>query len=99
MAKWEIERRLDYIDFRLTRVGGIRREDIMRTFGVSVPMASCDLQEFLHLYPDSMEYDKHAKQYVAAGPGKYRSRRGWTRNTILAVMVVSTSVPGWMPWQ
>jgi hypothetical protein len=63
--RWEAERRLDYIDFRLVTAGSVRRADITRTFGVSVPQASSDLNEFRRRYPGRMVYDLSAKQYVA----------------------------------
>jgi len=72
---WFIERRLDFIDWRLARHGSIRRADLMATFGVSTPQASTDLQEFQRLYPGAMGYDASAKCYVPT-KGRYRPRRG-----------------------
>lgn len=71
---WFAERRLDYIDFRLLEAGTIRREDLVRTFGVSTAQASMDLNKFLASYPNAMTYDKTAKRYVARS--HYHTKRG-----------------------
>ena len=41
--RWGVEKRLEFIEFRLFWEGGINRADIMERFGVSVPQASKDL--------------------------------------------------------
>ena len=86
MAKhttWAAERRLDYIDFRMMTSGYIRRADLMRTFGVSMPQASQDLNRFLALHPKSFTYDKTIKRYVRCDG--YKTRRGLTRAVRLAL--------------
>jgi hypothetical protein len=64
--KWGVERRLEFIEFRLFWEGGINRSDITEFFGVSVPQASKDLNQYLELAPGNMEYDKSEKRYLAA---------------------------------
>lgn len=44
--RWGVEKRLEFIEFRLFWEGGINRADIMEQFGVSVPQASKDLSRF-----------------------------------------------------
>ena len=87
MSDWAIERRLDYIDYRLLTAGSLRRGDIMRTFGVSEPQASKDINEFLRLYSDAASYDKSAKQYVSAAG--YLSRRGIDEAVLRAIRALS----------
>ena len=41
--RWGVEKRLEFIEFRLFWEGGINRADIIERFGVSVPQASKDL--------------------------------------------------------
>ena len=41
--KWGVERRLEFIEFRLFWEGSINRADLVEFFGVSVPQASKDL--------------------------------------------------------
>ena len=63
---WFTERRLDFIDWCLSCNAGVRRADLVKTFGISVPKASTDLKEFQRLYPKAMKYDATAKMYVPA---------------------------------
>lgn len=74
-SNWAVDRRLDYIDWRLLVVGHIRRGDLARTFGTSENQASHDLADFDRAHPGVMAYDKNAKQYVPARK-PYRSQRG-----------------------
>lgn len=63
--KWGVERRLEFIEFRLLWEGGIRRADIMNMFGVSEPQASKDLSLYQEVAPANAAYDKVSKRYVA----------------------------------
>lgn len=85
---YAIERRLDYIDWRLAQFGEVQRADIARTFGVSQSQASGDLNLFLTEHPKIMGYDKTRKRYVPAN-GRYKSVRGWTPTTIRAMRVLA----------
>ena len=64
--RWGVERRLEFIEFRLFWEGGINRSDITDFFGVSVPQASKDLSQYQELAPGNMTYDKSAKVYLAS---------------------------------
>ncbi|MBE2993767.1 WYL domain-containing protein [Sphingomonas sp. CFBP 13603] len=66
--KWGVERRLEFIEFRLFWEGGVNRSDIVNTFDVSVPQASKDLTLYQERAPHNALYDKSARRYVA-GPG------------------------------
>lgn len=82
--KWGVERRLEFIEFRLFWEGGVNRSDIIDTFGVSVPQASNDLTLYQERAPGNVSYDKRAKRYVPTkdfqprfldpGPDAYLSR-------------------------
>ena len=63
---WGVERRLEFIEFRLFWEGGINRADITRQFGVSVPQASKDMSQYQELAPGNMLYDKSEKRYFAS---------------------------------
>ena len=67
MLKWGVERRLEFIEFRLFWEGGVNRSDLIDTFGVSVPQASKDLTHYQERAPHNAVYDKSARRYVA-GP-------------------------------
>jgi hypothetical protein len=81
---WGVERRLEFIEFRLSWEGGVRRSDIMSAFKVSEPQASNDLTLYQEQAPDNATYDKVSKRYVAAegfrpaflkgGPDEYLMR-------------------------
>jgi len=64
--KWGVERRLEFIEFRLFWEGGVNRADIMEMFDVSVPQASKDLTLYQERAPNNAIYDKSAKRYVAS---------------------------------
>lgn len=66
--RWGVERRLEFIEFRLYWEGGINRADIVDQFSVSVPQASKDLSRYQELAPGNMAYDKSEKRYFPA-PG------------------------------
>lgn len=66
--RWGVEKRLEFIEFRLYWEGGINRADITDQFGVSVPQASKDLTLYEEKAPGNLLYDKSAKRYLAA-PG------------------------------
>ena len=61
--RWGVERRLEFIEFRLYWEGRINRADIVDQFGVSVPQASKDLSRYQELAPDNIAYDKREKRY------------------------------------
>ena len=61
---WGVERRLEFIEFRLFWEGNVNRGDLIDTFGISVNQSSTDLNRYLSLAPENMEYDKSAKTYV-----------------------------------
>jgi hypothetical protein len=63
--RWGVEKRLEFIEFRLFWEGGINRADIIERFGVSVPQASKDLTLYEEKAPGNLLYDKSAKLYRA----------------------------------
>lgn len=67
VLKWGVERRLEFIEFRLFWNGGVNRSDLTDAFGVSVPQASKDLTHYQEKAPLNAVYDRSARRYVA-GP-------------------------------
>lgn len=63
--RWSIQKRLEFVDFRLFWDGHINRGDLVDTFGISVPQASMDLRNYQEAAPGNIEYDKKSKAYVA----------------------------------
>src|SRR5436190_18096107 len=68
--RWGVEKRLEFIEFRLFWEGGINRADIMERFGVSVPQASKDLSLYEEKAPGNLVYDKRLKRYFASSAFK-----------------------------
>lgn len=64
--RWGVEKRLEFIEFRLFWEGGINRSDITEKFGVSVPQASKDLNLYEEKAPGNLIYDKSAKRYLTS---------------------------------
>ena len=64
--RWGVEKRLEFIEFRLFWEGGINRADIIERFGVSVPQASKDLSFYGQKAPGNLVYDTRQKRYFAA---------------------------------
>lgn len=64
--RWGIERRLEFVEFRLFWEDGVNRSDIVEEFGVSVPQASKDLALYQEQAPDNIRYDRSLKRYFAS---------------------------------
>jgi predicted DNA-binding transcriptional regulator YafY len=62
--RWGVERRLEFIEFRLFWEGHVNRSDLMEQFGLSVNQASADLNRYIGFAPDNMVYDKSGRTYV-----------------------------------
>ena len=64
--RWGVEKRMEFIEFRLFWEDGINRADLIDQFGVSVPQASKDLTLYEARAPGNLHYDKSAKRYRAS---------------------------------
>lgn len=64
--RWGVERRLEFVEFRLFWEGGVNRSDIVNEFGVSVPQASKDLALYQEQAPANIVYDRSEKRYFAS---------------------------------
>lgn len=62
---WSVERRLQFIEYRLLWEGRVNRSDLVDYFGISVPQASADLARYQELAGANIRYDRRAKTYVA----------------------------------
>jgi hypothetical protein len=50
--RWGVERRLEFIEFRLFWEGHVNRGDLMEAFSVSMNQASTDLNRYIGMAPD-----------------------------------------------
>lgn len=64
--RWDVRRRLEYIELAAFWRGWIQRSDLATEFGLSLPQTSSDIQAFLALHPDALHYDLKAKRYLGA---------------------------------
>lgn len=68
--RWSMERRLEFIEFRLFWDGRVNRGDLIDHFGISMPQASSDLTQYQEAAKGNIVYDKTAKAYVASSSFK-----------------------------
>ncbi|MBF0108691.1 MAG: WYL domain-containing protein [Magnetococcales bacterium] len=64
--RWGVERRMEFIEFRLFWEGKINRRDLIEQFGVSMPQASADFNQYQEMAPGNLVYDIRAKRYYPA---------------------------------
>ena len=72
---WGVERRYEFIEFRLYWQGRINRGDLIDTFGVSTQQASLDLNTYLQQAKRAFSYDTRKRTYIR---GKHFKPRYWT---------------------
>jgi hypothetical protein len=61
---WSVERRYEFMEFRLYWQGHINRSDLMEGFGISVQQASKDLANYIEGRKSNLTYDKSLRTYV-----------------------------------
>ena len=61
---WGVERRYEFIEFRLFWQGRINRGDLMDAFGVSTQQASLDLNAYIEQGKRNLLYDKRLRTYL-----------------------------------
>lgn len=64
--RWNIERRLEFIEFRLYWDERVNRSDLVDFFNISIPQASTDLGRYQEMAPQNLEYDRRLKTYVSS---------------------------------
>ena len=63
--RWSVERRLEFVEFRLFWNGKVNRTDLVDFFGISVPQASADLGRYQEIANQNLVYDRRVKSYLA----------------------------------
>ena len=61
--RWAVQRRIEFIEFRLAWQGTLNRGDLREQFGISDPQASADIAAYRELAPGNCEYDRKAKVF------------------------------------
>lgn len=83
---WGLERRLQFIDFRLRWDGRINRTDLTDYFGLSTPQASLDIAKYIELAPGNLTYDRSSKTYVATQPFRALYQRSSARRYLAELL-------------
>lgn len=63
-VRWGVQRRLEFIDFRLFWDGRFNRRDLAETFGISAQQASADIAAYAERAPQNLAYDSGQKAYL-----------------------------------
>jgi predicted DNA-binding transcriptional regulator YafY len=63
-ANWSVERRYEFMEFRLFWQGHINRGDLMEAFGISVQQASKDFANYIEGRKSNLTYDKRLRTYL-----------------------------------
>jgi predicted DNA-binding transcriptional regulator YafY len=63
-ANWSVERRYEFMEFRLFWQGHINRSDLMEAFGISVQQASKDFSNYIEGRKSNLIYDKRLRTYL-----------------------------------
>lgn len=63
-VRWGVQRRLEFIDFRLFWDGRFNRRDLAETFGISAQQASADIALYAEKAPGNLVYDSAQKAYL-----------------------------------
>jgi len=59
-----VQRRLEFIDFRLAWYGRFNRKDVAETFGLSPQQASADIATYRKLAPNNVDYNDATKAFI-----------------------------------
>lgn len=62
--RWGVQRRLEFIDFRLFWDGRFNRSDLSATFAISAQQASSDIGQYEKIAPANLRYDRAEKAYI-----------------------------------
>src|SRR5260370_379174 len=68
--RWGVQRRLEFIDFRLFWYGRFNRRALTDTFGISPQQASADIRLYQDIAGPNLAYDSAQKSYQRAAEFK-----------------------------
>jgi len=91
--KLSVQRRLEFIDFRLLWSGSFNRLDICETFQISPQQASADIAAYQERAPGNLEYDRALKSYVRKAGYKPLSMEANTDRYLLQLVGIES---GWI---
>ena len=98
--RWGVERRMEFIEFRLYWEGKINRRDLISQFGVSTPQASADFNRYQEMAPGNLVYETRAKHYYPAKEFKLRflnpDSNRYLANLMSISFGISTAEESWL---
>lgn len=62
-TKWNVQKRLEFIEFRLFWTARLNRRDMIDMFGISAQQASADISTYEQIAPQNLRYDPVQKSY------------------------------------
>ncbi|MGA9795906.1 MAG: WYL domain-containing protein [Rhizomicrobium sp.] len=62
--KWSVERRFEFIEWRLYWAGRVNRSDVEDKFDVSTPQATNDFRAYQELHPENIFYAPSERSYL-----------------------------------
>lgn len=92
-AKWNVRKRLEFIEFRLFWDGAFNRKDLVDTFGISAQQASADIASYQEIGPENLSYDKAQKTYLRSDRFSPNLISGWAHRYLLQLVAIES---GWM---
>lgn len=92
-AKWNVQKRLEFIEFRLFWDARLNRKDLVETFGISAQQASADMATYKNVAPENFDFDSTQKSYLRSDNFTAKLIGGWTNRYLLQLLAVES---GWM---
>ena len=92
-AKWNVKKRMEFIEFRLFWDARLNRKDLVETFGISAQQASADISTYEQTAPGNFVYDSTQKSYLRSDSFSPKLIASWTHRYLLQLVAVES---GWM---
>ena len=89
---WGLERRLQFIDFRLRWEGRLNRNDLAEHFGLSIPQVSLDISRYTELAPGNLTYDRSSKTYVTGADFEPLYQRSSARSFLAELLAAKSGL-------
>lgn len=92
-AKWNVQKRLEFIEFRLFWTARLNRKDLTDTFGISAQQASADISTYEQIAPKNLSYDAGQKSYFRSEDFAPELIGASTQRYLLQLVAIES---GWM---
>lgn len=92
-TKWNVQKRLEFIEFRLFWDGRLNRKDLVETFEISAQQASTDMATYKEIAKENFTFDSTQKSYLRLDSFSTKLIGGWTNRYLLQLLAIES---GWM---